>query len=405
MPGNPRGVARGWRSIFLSGVLFHACGVLLGVSLVRGPYLGRPADDQVAVVWLTDVSADSRVDYAREGEAWETISSPAAVTRHVAVIGNLASGELYRYRVWSGGALLGLESTFRAPRSSRETRFRFGVIGDTAGVEVPMRIAGRLAESDVDFVLHTGDVVYPSGAQKNYDDEFFIPFSRLVREAPILPTIGNHDAMTDRGAPLLANFVMPVNEATGESRFFALRHANVLFVCLDVESSAFGAGSAQYEWLLRTLRGSEEPWKIVYFHAPPYSSASPNRVARLILSPLFERYGADVVFSGHEHLYERTHPIRDFVSTGPGVVYVTEGGGGASLTPEFHQQDNSAYVSSRVGYVEVEIDGSRLILSAREPDGSVFDSVILEKPEDVPPRLRLVVTPARAPSRSLLVPR
>ena len=139
-------------------------------------------------MWLTDAPSDSRVDYARDGEAWTTIFAPAAVTRHVAVIGDLASGERYRYRVFSGGVPFGVESTFRAPRSSLETRFRFGVIGDTNGVDVPSRIAERLAESDVDFVLHTGDVVYPSGEQKDYDAQFFLPFSRWLREGPVLPT-------------------------------------------------------------------------------------------------------------------------------------------------------------------------------------------------------------------------
>ena len=120
-------------------------------------------------------------------------------------------------------------------------------------------------------------------------------------------------------------------------------------------------------------------WKFVYFHEPPYSSASPNNVVRLILSPVFERFGVDVVFSGHEHLYERTYPIHDFGFPGPGVVYITEGGGGGDLDTPDQKQSYSAFVASRHGYLVGEISGGRLTLTAHDTDGSVFDSVALEK--------------------------
>jgi len=383
---------------------FAVCGlVLLSLSgapqaptLTRGPGLGRVSDTAVAVVWNTDLAADSRVEYASEEGSWSTVELEEATRRHVVVLDGLASGATYRYRVYSDGIPLAEESSFRAPRDRIESRFRFAVIGDTNDVDVPTRIADRLVEADVDFALHMGDVVYPSGAEKDYDAQFFTPFSRWLRRGPVLPTLGNHDVMTERGAPYLANFLLPANDTTGNSRFYAFRQANALFVSLDVESLEFGAESPQYKWLVRTLASAPETWKFVYFHTPPYSSAHANGVVRLILCPLFERYGVDLVLAGHEHLYERTHPIRAFSSSGPGVVYVTEGGGGAILSP-FQQEGFSAYVASRFSYVIVEIDGSRLTLSASEPDGSVFDSVVLEKSESVPPRMTPVLPSAKHP--------
>ncbi|HTO88658.1 MAG TPA: metallophosphoesterase [Thermoanaerobaculia bacterium] len=364
-------------AIAISAILLSALS-LPGLSLRRGPVIGRPDDESVAVTWITDAPSDSRVDYGPAAGDWSTVRSEEAVTRHRIVLGGLIPGAVYRYRILSGDVALAEESTFRAPRGSTDTAFRFAVMGDTDGTSVPTRIADRLAESDVDLAIHTGDVVYPAGAEQDYDAQFFTPMARWLRRGPVLPALGNHDAMTDGGAPLLSDFVLPKNDATHDSRFYSFRQGNALFLCLDVETSAFGAGSPQYQWLERVLSETSSSWKFIYFHTPAYSSAHSNRVVRLVLSPLFERYGVDVVFAGHEHLYERTFAIRDFVSSGRGVVYVTEGGGGANLT-SFRPEEYSAYVADRYGFVEVEVAEQRLTLLARDPTGVVFDSLVIDK--------------------------
>ncbi|HSP93698.1 MAG TPA: metallophosphoesterase [Thermoanaerobaculia bacterium] len=364
--------------------LLGASALASAATLVRGPAIGRVDDTTIAVVWWTDTASDTRLECTAPDGSPLTVRRAERVTRHVAAVAGLASGGLYRYQAYSDEAPMGAESVFRAPRETSEAGFRFGVIGDTATGYIPAQIADQFVESGVDLVIHTGDVVYPDGADDLYDQEFFRPMARWLARGPVLPTLGNHDIHTDRGAPLFSNFVLPKNSATGESRFYSLRHANALFVCLDVESSAFGYGSPQYRWLVQTLAGSSATWKFVYFHEPPYSSASPNNVVRLILSPVFESYGVDVVFCGHEHLYERTYPIRDFGFHGPGVVYLTEGGGGSDLDAPRGIQSYSAFVASRHGYLIGEIAGGRLLLTAHDADGSVFDSVALEKAARVP---------------------
>jgi 3',5'-cyclic AMP phosphodiesterase CpdA len=252
------------------------------------------------------------------------------------------------------------------------------VIGDTNGGTVPAQIAARLVLDQPDFAIHTGDVVYPDGAEASYDDQFFRPLGPWLERGPVLPSIGNHDAQTDRASPLLANFVVPSNGVTADSRFYAFRQGNVLFVCLDVETSPYGDGSPQFAWLERTLFGTDAQWKVVYFHEPPFSSDHSNLVERLVLSPLLERYGVDVVFSGHAHLYERTVPIRLFADSGPGVLYVTEGGGGAVLSA-LHRIPESAYVATRFGYLLVDVDGKTLSITARDPDGTMFDRFSWDK--------------------------
>src|SRR5207245_9544235 len=114
-------------------------------------------------------------------------------------------------------------------------------------------------------------------------------------------------------------------------------------------------------------------WKFVYVHEPPYSSDRSSGIARLILSPLFERYGVDVVFSGNSHLYERTFPMCTFgFPQCRGVVYITEGGGGAAFS-DFRPQKFTAFIMARHGYTIGAIDNERLTLTSHDMDRSVVD--------------------------------
>lgn len=335
----------------------------------------------VSVSWTTDSPATSRVDYTGPDGLPMSVSDATVVLKHVLRLGPLPSGALTCYQVFSNDVALSERSCFRAPRGPAEQVFRFAVIGDTDGGAVPSQIAARLVLDQPDLAIHMGDVVYPDGSEDSYDEQFFRPFAPWLAQGPILPAIGNHDAETDRAGPLLADFVLPGNGVTTDSRFYAFRQGSVLFVCLDDETSAYGEGSVQFDWLVATLASSDAPWKVVYFHEPPYSSDHSNLVERLVLCPVFERYGVDVVFSGHAHLYERTIPIRLFASSGPGVVYMTEGGGGAVLS-SIHRIPESAYVSVGFGYLLADVDGRTLSITAHDLDGNVFDSVVLQKPDD-----------------------
>jgi 3',5'-cyclic AMP phosphodiesterase CpdA len=78
----------------------------------------------------------------------------------------------------------------------------------------------------------------------------------------------------------------------------------------------------QLDWLEKELTASGSDWKIAYFHHPLYSSGGAHGSdvpLREQLEPLFLKHGVDVVFSGHEHFYERIKPQK-------GIYYFTSGG-------------------------------------------------------------------------------
>jgi uncharacterized repeat protein (TIGR01451 family) len=109
------------------------------------------------------------------------------------------------------------------------------------------------------------------------------------------------------------------------------------------------------DWLIHDLDSSAQPWKIVVFHQPAFSSgnATVRNSQMRAVAKFLEDHGVNMVFNGHEHNYQRTHPLRANanVSSAPvttgrpavsidtafdgvkqtvpdGVLYLVEGAGG-----------------------------------------------------------------------------
>ncbi|MCA1719103.1 MAG: metallophosphoesterase [Actinobacteria bacterium] len=163
---------------------------------------------------------------------------------------------------------------------------------------------------------------------------------------------------------------MPRNNPEDTGRYYSFDWANAHFVALDSElyyDDEGGDSERQKAWLERDLGETRQPWKFVFFHRPPYSSSEhgSDLVVREDLEPTLARHGVDVVFSGHDHDYERTVQIK-------GVTYVVTGGGGKDLY-EAGESEWTAFSRSAPHAVRVRVDGDCLRLEAVEPNDAVVD--------------------------------
>lgn len=384
------------------------------VALTRHPYIQNTYPDRVTIAWKTDLTGDSMIEYGPTRSYGNVVHAKSCrKTSCVVTLTGLVPDTKYYYKVSSGDTVLTSGDTFfQTNKTEADPSFTFVVFGDSGTASQPQRDVARLIEKlSPDLLLHTGDVIYPAGAAEDYNRKFFLPYQNTLQKVPIYPCLGNHDLSTNNGQAYLDAFILPGEESGSASeRYYSFDYANTHFICLDVETSLFPhksdyKNSAQYRWLVKDLEKKDKTWTFIFFHKPVYSSVLPDNRSREIdlrnkLSPLFEKYRVDLVFSGHNHNYERTKPIKGGRVSEEGITYVITGGGGAGLdVPENY---GNSPLSSRLEFAyhvtKVSIDGNSLLLEAVKPNGEVFDSYsIAKKPGFVFPGIyRMFGNPAAA---------
>ena len=238
------------------------------------------------------------------------------------------------------------------------------------------------------FSLDSGDLV-DSGGTQSYWDQWFQTMEPLISVTPFVSAVGNHDV---GGGLFFTQLALPHHAPTAagydDEAYFSFDYGNTHFVVLYTEPAG-SAGDAQEGWLEADLaRAASDPairWTVVAFHRPPYSSGShgSDTGLRERWGPIFERYGVDVVFSGHDHHYERSHPMAAGQRAAQGgVTYVVTGGAGAP-TYAVGASAFTAFARSTHHFVEVDVTPNTFTLEARDVDGNVFDTLTLTRPSPV----------------------
>lgn len=367
-----------------------------GIALTRGPYLGNQTATSVQIIWNTNSAALTRVDYGVDLTYGRTTTVPTPSTLHVVTLTNLLTGTTYFYQIASpsGGAPLAA-STLKTNRDEGDSDFTFAVFGDSGVAIAPSlapsqyNVAALLARVQPAFVLHTGDVIYNLGEYANFDSEFFRPYSRTLTSVPFFTSLGNHDYGTANGQPYLDNFYLPSNNPLNSERYYSFDYGNAHIVALDANQDTSAEG-AMTLWLRNDLASTSKFWKFVFFHQPIYTSGPHSfdfdyLSRRANLAPVFDEYNVDIVFAGHDHDYERTLPIRNFAAASSGVVYITTGGGGATVYP-VGKSTWTAFSQSAHHVVKVSVAGCRITMSAIQPAGepsvttdTQFDSTSLDR--------------------------
>jgi 3',5'-cyclic AMP phosphodiesterase CpdA len=245
-------------------------------------------------------------------------------------------------------------------------RLRIAVAGDVGkrgrharAIAAAVARAGR--ERPYDVLLLLGDNVYPKGDPASLAATVFEPYRAVLDAgADLLAILGNHDVMRGHGAEQLRRL--------GQSGpWWSRQFGDVLIVGLD---STRVDDEAQRAWLDDTLRTATAPWKIVAIHASPYSSGyqGSSRAVREVFVPLFERHGVQLVCSGHDHDYQRSHIIN-------GVTYVVSGG--ASRTRRAGRAPFTAFSFKWHHFVDVSVFDDHIVLRAINEELRVGDRVHL----------------------------
>jgi predicted phosphodiesterase len=349
-----------------------------GLEQPREPYVQGVTASSAVICWVSQHPGSGVVEYGKTPELGRKETDPRVRRCHVVALAGLDSGSTYHYRVGGVGESSSKGSLRTAP-VGKDSRFGFAVVGDSgSGGKGQLAVAALLGRLEPDLVLHTGDVVYPAGQERHYDRRFFAPYRNLIKTVPVFPVLGNHDVRKgNSGTAFLENFHPPLESPRSTKRYYSFDWGNTHFVALDSELYHGDRGSdpeRQKDFLEQDLAASRKRWKVAFLHRSPYGSSRHGGDGRVRedLEPLFARHAVDLVFSGHDHVYERTVPIR-------GVTYVVSGGGGRRLYPAGNGALTASSVSAHHA-VLVRVSGRRLLLEAVEVGGKVVDRLELYQP-------------------------
>ncbi len=366
-----------------------------GAPPVRGLHLqyGADASSEMVVSWHTvDPVADPRVMFGPPDDGpgqtvqadtvtYRDAASRTEVRVHHAKLTGLAPDTDYVYAAVHDGAGPEMGTMRTAPRG--RAPLRFTSFGDQSTPTLDAMVAksfgsdnlGSPSAGDVTsaverlaplFNLVNGDLCYAnlsSDRVRTWSD-WFDNNSRSARHRPWMPAAGNHENERGNGpigyGAYQTYFSLPDTGSDPELRglWYAFTAGSVRVISLNNDDICYQDGGnsyvrgysagAQKRWLAaeleRTRSDRDIDWVVVCMHQTAVSTGNRTNGADLGIRqdwlPLFDRFEVDLVVCGHEHHYERSHPIRGHLPTdtltpapvdAKGTVHLVIGGGGTSI--------------------------------------------------------------------------
>lgn len=257
---------------------------------------------------------------------------PGAYTVQEVKMTGLAPGERYRWVVDQGqGQELRGEFMAAAPK---EAGFKLGWISDTMDLNLTGPLE-QLQAAKPDFLIHGGDFQYMTSPLDTWNG-MFERFADVLSTTAMHMCIGNHEYEDQDEFNLQYARLLYGQGAQGTLDYHAQEFGPALFILLNSEIELAAQESPQHQWLIKQLERATATGliPIVAFHRPyfTFSNSKPNFQTRDVLHPLLLQHKVPVVFTGHNHCYERFEV--------DGMLYVMDGGGGAlAYDPDDHIEE------------------------------------------------------------------
>jgi hypothetical protein len=278
-----------------------------------------------------------------------------------------------------------------APRSA--VPFAFTAFGDQGVSYDAVATTNLILAQGPVFHLHAGDISYAEDGGDGlvtdpYDprawDSFFVETAPTAAQIPWMASLGNHE-MEPWYSPNgyggdVDRLDFPGNGPSVCPGTYFFTYGNAAFISLDPNDVSYEipanlgySDGKQTAWLASTLASLRSnpaiDFIVVFFHHCAYCTCTTHGSeggVRQFWTPLFDQYQVDLVINGHNHVYERTDPIKAGSPTGnapigavidpatQGTTYVACGGAGKSLysfsAPDSYEGDinNVSSISSYV---------------------------------------------------------
>jgi 3',5'-cyclic AMP phosphodiesterase CpdA len=220
-------------------------------------------------------------------------------------------------------AMRGVTASGPTPMPNKAGSLKIAVLGDfgtgsSRQYDLAKQMVTTYQSFPFELVILVGDNLYGGERPQDFKKKFEVPYKPLLDAGvKFYASLGNHDSREQRYYKLF--------NMDGKL-YYTLKapHQSVRFFALE---STYPEPE-QIAWAKRELENSNEDWKVPFFHHPLYSSGerhgSDTRL-RDVLEPIFLSTGVSLVFTGHDHFYERVKPQK-------GILYFVVGSGGQLRT-------------------------------------------------------------------------
>lgn len=223
------------------------------------------------------------------------------------------------------------------------------------------------------FVMIGGDLVNDGSSQEEWD-RFLTAAEPVRKKLRLYPAMGNHD-----NTPLFKQiFELPENGPEGrQEAFYSFDYGDAHFTVMD--SNLMGAASqGDIKWLEQDLAQTNKTYRIVMFHHPAYPAVDipkDSQRAEVIQKnfvPVMEKAGVDLVLCGHQHVYMRTHPLKNGRRNREGIVYLMGYSGGKQYSPGAYD-----YAACSMGgqpvYSIITVNAQGIAIKTMDSSGQVLD--------------------------------
>ena len=339
----------------------------------------KSADGNAVVEYRTEGSEAERAEGSSNVQQFP--QSKDSVHINKVELSGLKSGTIYEYRV-GDGSIWSEWGTFRTAAADDKTEFF--VIGDTQltgnadsdkdAVELLTKISGDIAKENVDFGLQTGDYVDNAGYSDKWTQIINL-FGSCFGSTDIVHVLGNHEYYGDESGTISNRLI------GGDGKdYYSVEYDDVYVAVINNSANMSEAA----EWLAEDALKSDCQWKVLSVHQPPYytNEKGSSQGFNKNIPPMAEAAGIDVVFSGHDHSYARTEPLREGkVDEKDGITYFICGDlGEKSRDSEYMitTEDKFSFAKTTQDYdalyLLVKTDENELSVTAKDADGTVVDT-------------------------------
>jgi hypothetical protein len=291
------------------------------------------------------------------------------------ILNDLIPNSTYYYRIKSDYQNYGETRMFKSLPVVDSANFSFIVYGDSRTLRAPRsELTNRILEfsliRNLDFSIHSGDIVEDGRIQSQWDN-YFIDTEILYSKIPGIFVEGNHEGGS---STIMYENLFP--GIINSQRYYSFIFGNCGFIILN--SNGYYESSIEEEqktWLNKTLYeySQENEHTFVFLHHPLLHNRTKSYL-REDWPPLFERYNVTCVFCGHNHNYERSYPIInqtvidektsliEYNATEKynyrslsNPIYIVSGGAGAPLYDPY-EYDFIAYTNSTYHFCLIDLE-------------------------------------------------